>query len=66
VCERAGVEPARHHSNVALYGNTGAASAPSVLSQAWDQFGPEDDVALVGVGAGLTWGGALVRFEAAA
>jgi 3-oxoacyl-[acyl-carrier-protein] synthase-3 len=66
VCERAGVEPARHHSNVALYGNTGAASAPSVLSQAWEKLGPEDDVALVGVGAGLTWGGALVRFEAAA
>jgi len=65
VCERAGVDPERHHSNVALYGNTGAASAPSVLSQAWPKFGPDDDVALVGVGAGLTWGGALVRFEAA-
>lgn len=66
VCERAGVDPGRHHSNVAIYGNTGAASAPSVLSEAWEKLGPGDDVALVGVGAGLTWGGALVRFEAAA
>jgi len=66
VCERAGVGAERHHTNVAHYGNTGAASAPSVLSQAWDRFRPGDDVALVGVGAGLTWGGALVRFEAAA
>jgi 3-oxoacyl-[acyl-carrier-protein] synthase-3 len=66
VCERAGVDPARHHANVTLYGNTGAASAPSVLSQVFEKFGPEDDVALVGVGAGLSWGGALVRFEAAA
>ncbi|HEX2486073.1 MAG TPA: ketoacyl-ACP synthase III [Myxococcota bacterium] len=66
VSERAGLDPARHHSNVTLYGNTGAASAPSVLSQVFEKFGPEDDVALVGVGAGLTWGGALLRFEAAA
>jgi 3-oxoacyl-[acyl-carrier-protein] synthase III len=66
VCERAGIEPLRHHSNVELYGNTGAASALSVLSQSWEKWGPEDDVALVGVGAGLSWGSCLLRFEAAA
>jgi len=32
----------------------------------FEKLRPEDDVALVGVGAGLSWGGALVRFEAAA
>jgi 3-oxoacyl-[acyl-carrier-protein] synthase-3 len=65
-CERAGIDPLRHHSNVELYGNTGAPSALSVVSQEWEKWGPEDDVALVGVGAGLTWGSCLLRFEAAA
>ena len=63
-CERAGIDPLRHHSNVELYGNTGAPSALSVVSQEWEKWGPEDDVALVGVGAGLTWGSCLLRFEA--
>jgi 3-oxoacyl-[acyl-carrier-protein] synthase-3 len=66
VCDRAGIEPQLHHANVELFGNTGAPSALSVVSQAWEKWGPEDDVALVGVGAGLTWGGCLLRFEAAA
>jgi 3-oxoacyl-[acyl-carrier-protein] synthase-3 len=65
-CERAGIEPSRHHSNVELYGNTGAPSALSVVSQEWEKWGPDDDVALVGVGAGLTWGSCLLRFEDAA
>lgn len=63
-CERAGVDPARHHSNVELYGNTGAPSALSVVSQEWEKWSAEDDVALIGVGSGLSWGGCLLRFEA--
>jgi 3-oxoacyl-[acyl-carrier-protein] synthase-3 len=66
VCARAGIDPALHHANVEQFGNTGAPSALSVVSQLWEKWGPEDDVALVGVGAGLTWGGCLLRFEAAA
>jgi 3-oxoacyl-[acyl-carrier-protein] synthase-3 len=66
VCGRAGIDPQLHHSNVDLFGNTGAPSGLSVVSQAWEKWGPEDDVALVGVGAGLSWGGCLLRFEAAA
>jgi 3-oxoacyl-[acyl-carrier-protein] synthase-3 len=65
-CERGGIDPARHHSNVELFGNTGAASALSVISQEWEKWGPQDDVALVGVGAGLTWGSCLLRFEGTA
>jgi len=64
VCERAGIDPLRHHSNVELFGNTGAPSALSVVSESFDKWGPEDDVALIGVGAGLTWGSCLLRFEA--
>jgi len=58
-CERAGIRPDRHHFNVDEFGNTGAAGAPSVLSQAWDGFVDGDEIALVVVGSGLTWGGIL-------
>ena len=56
VCERCKIAPDRHHSNAEWFGNTGAASGASVLSQNWDKWKARDDVAMVGVGAGLTWG----------
>lgn len=62
VCRRCGIPPERHHANVELFGNTGSASAPSVLSMGWEKWRSGDDVALVAVGGGLTWGRALVRF----
>ena len=61
VCERGQIDPALHWSNVAEFGNCGAAGAPSVLSQRWDQLPPECEIALVVVGSGLTWGGALIE-----
>ena len=63
VLKRCDIEPGLHHANVDIRGNTGGASAPSVLSMQWDKFTPRDDVALVVVGGGLTWARALVRFE---
>lgn len=62
VREAAGVAPERHHTNVEWYGNTGAASAASVLSMTWEKWSEADDVAVAGVGAGLTWSSYLVRF----
>jgi 3-oxoacyl-[acyl-carrier-protein] synthase-3 len=62
--ERAGVDLARHLHNVERFGNQGAAGAPSVLSQNWQRFGAGDLVAVVTVGSGLSWGGALIRFDA--
>lgn len=59
VAERAGIPADRHLFNVDEYGNTGAAGAPSVLSQSWDRFSDGDQIALVVVGSGLTWGGVL-------
>ena len=53
----------RHHTNVEWYGNTGAASSASVISMNWEKWMPRDDVAVAGVGAGLTWSSYLVRFE---
>jgi 3-oxoacyl-[acyl-carrier-protein] synthase-3 len=63
VCKRCDISPELHHYNVDRYGNTGAAGAASVLSMSWDGFTAEDDVALVGVGSGLTWSSYLLRFD---
>jgi len=62
VCRRCGISPERHHTNVEWYGNTGAASSTSVISMRWEKWQPRDDVAVVGVGAGLTWSSYLLRF----
>jgi len=62
VCRRAEIPPERHFYNVDRFGNCGAAGAPSVLSQHWDQI-KSGYVAVVVVGSGLTWGGALLHFS---
>ena len=64
VCRQCDIPPERHHFNVEWYGNTGGASATSVISQAWDEWTAHDDVAVVGVGGGLTWASFLLRFGA--
>ena len=63
VCRACEIPPERHHSNVENFGNTAAASAASVVSMLWEKWQPGDDVALVGVGSGLTWSSCLLRFE---
>lgn len=65
VCSRCEIAEDRHHFNVDWYGNTGAGSGLSVVSQRWEKWNDNDDVALVGVGSGLTWGRFLLRFAAA-
>jgi len=64
VCRHCHVPPELHHSNVESFGNTGAASGASVVSMRWDDFTDRDDVAMVGVGSGLTWARDLLRFGA--
>ena len=66
VRDSAGIPEERHHTNVEWYGNTGAASAASVISMRWEKWTAEDDVAVAGVGAGLTWSSYLLRFDGAA
>ena len=63
VCRRCNVQDDHHHYNVEWYGNTGAASSASVISMNWEKWNSVDDIAVVGVGAGLTWSSYLVRFE---
>ncbi len=62
VCTRCEIAADRHLFNVDRFGNTGAAGAPTVLSQNWQQFQPGDIVALVVVGAGLTWASLALEF----
>lgn len=63
VCKRCDIPDELHHSNCEYLGNTAGASSGSVISQRWDQWKADDDVCVVGVGSGLTWGGYLMRFE---
>ena len=61
VCERCGIEDENHWYNVTDHGNTGASSAPSVLSQNWNNINSGDHIAMVVVGAGLTWAEAMLK-----
>jgi len=65
VCARCEIGQDQHHFNVDWYGNTGAASAASVISMGWDKWSAEDDVAVAGVGSGLAWSGYWMRFDEA-
>jgi 3-oxoacyl-[acyl-carrier-protein] synthase-3 len=66
VCRRCNIPPDRHHTNVEWFGNTGCASSASVVSMNWEKWRDLDDIALVGVGSGLTWSSYLIRFGAVA
>jgi len=63
VCRRCEIPEDRHHFNCDLFGNTAGASSGSVISQNWDKWTPRDDICVVGVGSGLTWGSYLMRFH---
>lgn len=63
VCKMCDIAPDRHFSNVERFGNTAAAGSASVLSMRWEQWTADDEIAVIGVGAGLTWGGYLLRFS---
>lgn len=56
VCRHLNIPEQNHLSNVAMFGNCGAAGAPSVLSQNWESSG-ECGISMAVVGSGLSWGG---------
>ena len=56
VCRRLNIPEEKHLSNVVHFGNCGAASAPSVLSQHWDRL-ECCAINMAIVGSGLSWGG---------
>lgn len=61
---RLGLPHDRVFVNVDKYGNTSAASIPIALDEAYRQglIKTGDNIVMVGFGAGLTWGAALVRW----
>jgi len=59
VQRRAEVPDARHFYNVDRFGNCGAAGAPGVWSERWDDPALGNTIAMSVVGSGLTWAGAL-------
>jgi 3-oxoacyl-[acyl-carrier-protein] synthase III len=61
--QKAGIPPEKVVVNVDRYGNTSAASIPIALSEALDEgrAGPGSTLALVGLGAGLTWAACLYQ-----
>jgi 3-oxoacyl-[acyl-carrier-protein] synthase III len=62
--QRLKIPPEKVLSNLADYGNTSAATIPIVLDEAVQQgkIQPGQVLALAGFGAGLSWGGAIVRW----
>ena len=62
VCRRLNIPSKKHLSNVVLFGNCGAASAPSVLSQHWDSLGA-CVINMAIVGSGLSWGGMRICID---
>jgi 3-oxoacyl-[acyl-carrier-protein] synthase-3 len=64
VGERLGISQEKILTNLAQYGNTSAASIPLVLDEAVaaGKLQPGDLIALAGFGAGLSWGGAIIRW----
>lgn len=66
VARRAGLGWDEQWHNVIQYGNTGAAGAPSVLSQHWDQLRAGESVLVAVVGSGLTWSSLRIDIEESA
>jgi 3-oxoacyl-[acyl-carrier-protein] synthase-3 len=59
-----GIDPNKVFVNVNKYGNTSAASIPIALVEALEQgrVKPDDKIAMVSFGAGLTWASAVVQW----
>lgn len=62
--ERLGIDDERVYLNLKTTGNTSAASIPLALDDLYTsgRLAPGDLLALVGFGAGLTWGAAVLRW----
>ncbi|MCA9244513.1 MAG: ketoacyl-ACP synthase III [Phycisphaerales bacterium] len=62
-CDKIGIPMDRVMVNIDRYGNTSAASVPLAMCEAWraGRIKRGDLVMMLGFGAGLTWGSALLR-----
>jgi len=61
ICKNRQIPAANHLSNVVRFGNQAAAGAPATISQAWDAVATGGRTVVCVVGAGLSWGHALLE-----
>lgn len=61
IAKRLDVPAEKVIETVSIHANTSAATIPLALDVSWDKFQKGDLVALTALGAGFTWGAALVR-----
>jgi 3-oxoacyl-[acyl-carrier-protein] synthase-3 len=64
VLERVGIPQSKAFLNIDRYGNTSSASLPTTLDEAnrAGRLRPGDTIAMMAIGAGMSWGSALVRW----
>ncbi len=58
-----GIPPSNHWHNVTSIGNQAGAGAPATLAMHWDQIQKGQYIAVAVVGAGLSWGSALLQAQ---
>lgn len=63
VARRAKLGEGRHWYNIDRFGNQGAAGAPAVISQRWDDIASGEEIGVVVVGSGLSWASLLLAFR---
>jgi 3-oxoacyl-[acyl-carrier-protein] synthase-3 len=61
ICRQREIAAERHLSNVREVGNQAGAGAPAALALHWDRVQPGERVAVAVVGAGLSWGSAILE-----
>lgn len=64
VLERLGIPMAKAWLNIDRFGNTSSASLPTTLDEAnrAGKLKPNDTIAMMAIGAGMSWGSAVVRW----
>ncbi len=64
VMQRLGIPISKCWLNIAKYGNTSSASVPTTLDEAnrAGRLRPGDIIAMMAIGAGVAWGGAVLRW----
>ncbi len=63
VCDRGEIAAENHWYNVDQFGNKASCGAPTALSMRWNDIRPGDNIAMVIVGAGLTWAHLLLQVK---
>jgi 3-oxoacyl-[acyl-carrier-protein] synthase III len=61
ICRNREISDDNHWHNVSQYGNQGASGAPAVIAQNWDKLKPGMRIIVAVVGAGLSWGSAVLE-----